>query len=100
MFRFTAQETSQLRESDYNFLYATDYSTWLDTAAEMYSEANGILGGLQGVEIQNHRRVKKDVFETVYADGTSILVNYSDFDVDVDGRTVKAMSYDVKKGGN
>lgn len=100
LFRFTAQETSQLRESDYNFLYATDYSTWLDTAAEMYSEANGILGGLQDVEIQNHRRVKKDVFETVYADGTSILVNYSDFDVDVDGRTVKAMSYDVKKGGN
>ena len=100
LFRLTAQETSQLRESEYNFLYATDYSIWLDTAAEMYKEVNGILGGLQEVEIQSHRKVQKEVFETVYADGTSILVNYSDFDVDVDGRTVKSMSYDVKKGGN
>ncbi len=99
LFRLTAKETSRLRDSEYNFLYATDYSIWLDTAVEMYNKANDVLGGLQDVEIQSHRKVQKDVFETVYADGTSILVNYSDFDVDVDGRTVKAMSYDVKKGG-
>lgn len=100
MFILTAKETSGLRDSAYNYLYASDYSIWLDTAAEMYKEVNGILGDLQDVEIQNHRRVQKDVFETVYADGTSILVNYSDYDVTVDGRTVKSMSYDVMKGGN
>ena len=100
LFRLTAEKTSQLRDSDYNFLYATDYSIWLDTAVEMYNKVNDVLGGLQNVEIQSHRRVSKDVFETVYADGTSIVVNYSDVDVDVDGRIVKAMSYDVKKGGN
>ena len=100
MFILTAKETSGLRDSKYNYLYASDYSIWLDTAAEMYKEVNGILGDLQDVEIQNHRRVQKDVFETVYADGTSILVNYSDYDVTVDGRTVKSMSYDVMKGGN
>ena len=99
MFIMTAKETSQLRDSDYNFLYASDYSIWLDTAAEMYAEVNEVLGDLQNVEIQNHRQVQKEVFETLYADGTSIIVNYSDYDVDVDGRTVKAMSYDVKKGG-
>ncbi len=99
MFLMTAKETSQLRDSAYNFLYASDYSIWLDTAAEMYAEVNGILGDLQDVEIQNHRQVQKEVFETLYADGTSIIVNYSDYDVDVDGRTVKSMSYDVKKGG-
>lgn len=100
MFIFTAKETSQLRDSGYNFLYASDYSIWLDTAAEMYKKVNEALGDLQDVEIQNHRRVQKEVFETVYADGTSIVVNYSDNDVDVDGRLVKSMSYDVKKGGN
>ena len=100
MFIFTAKETSQLRDSGYNFLYASDYSIWLDTAAEMYKQVNEALGDLQDVEIQNHRRVQKEVFETVYADGTSIVVNYSDNDVDVDGRLVKSMSYDVKKGGN
>ena len=100
LFRLTAKETSQLRDSEYNFLYATDYNIWLDTAADMYKEVNEVLGGLQEVEIQSHRKVQKEVFETVYADGTSIMVNYSDFDVEVDGRTVKAMSYDVKKGGN
>ena len=100
MFIFTAKETSQIRDSGYNFLYASDYSIWLDTAAEMYKKVNEALGDLQEVEIQNHRRVQKEVFETVYADGTSILVNYSDYDVEVDGRIVKSMSYDVKKGGN
>jgi len=100
MFTLTAQGTSQLRDSKYNYLYASDYSIWLDTAAEMYAKVNAVLGDLQDVEIQNHRRVQKEVFETVYADGTSILVNYSDYDVTVDGRTVKAMSYDVMKGGN
>ena len=100
MFIFTANETSQLRDSGYNFLYASDYNIWLETAAEMYKEVNTVLGDLQDVEIQNHRRVQKEVFETVYADGTSIIVNYSDNDVEVDGRLVKSMSYDVKKGGN
>lgn len=99
LFTLTAQGTSQLRDSEYNYLYASDYSIWLDTAAEMYATVNSVLGDLQDVEIQNHRQVQKEVFETVYADGTSILVNYSDFDVTVDGRTVKSMSYDVKKGG-
>ena len=100
MFIFTAKETSQIRDSGYNFLYASDYSIWLDTAADMYKKVNEALGDLQDVEIQNHRRVQDEVFETVYADGTSIVVNYSDNDVDVDGRLVKSMSYDVKKGGN
>ena len=89
-----------MKDSEYNYLYAADYSVWLDTAAEMYKELDGILGDLQSVEIKNHRKVEDHVFETLYENGTSILVNYGKKDVTVDGRTVKSMSYDVKKGGN
>lgn len=99
MFTVTAKDTGDIRDSDYNFLYASDYNVWRDTAVKMYGEINGILGGLQEVEIANHRRVQDDVFETLYADGTSILVNYSKKAVTVDGRTVESMSYNVKKGG-
>ena len=100
LFTITAKETSTLKDSEYNYLYAADYSVWLDTAAEMYKELDGILGDLQSVEIKNHRKVEDYVFETLYENGTSILVNYGKKDVSVDGRTVKSMSYDVKKGGN
>ena len=99
-FTITANSARVMKDSyQYNFLYCSDYKLWIDTAAELYEEINSILADLQTVEIQNHERLQKDVFKTTYANGTSVIVNYSDEAVTIDTVTVEANSYKVVKGG-
>ncbi len=100
MFTITANSARVMKDSyKYNFLYCSDYKLWIDTAAELYTELNDIMAELQTVEIQNHERLQKDVFKTTYANGTEIIVNYSDNAVAIDTLVIPSMSYEVVKGG-
>ena len=83
----------------YNFLYCSDYKLWIGTASELYEELNGAIGNLQTVEMKNHERVQKDVYKVTYADGTQVIVNYSDNAVTVDEMTIESNSYKITKGG-
>ncbi|MBU0714348.1 MAG: hypothetical protein KJ964_03195 [Verrucomicrobia bacterium] len=55
------------------------------------------LGALQKEFIESHRRVKDNVFETVYSNGTRVLVNYGNKSVSVGRKTVHAKSHAVVK---
>ncbi len=99
-FTITANSARVMKDSyKYNFLYCSDYRLWIDTAAELYKEINDAMADLQTVEMQNHERLQKDVYKTTYANGTQVIVNYSDEEVAIDTVTVDANSYKVMKGG-
>lgn len=46
----------------------------------------------------NHERLAPKVFRTSYANGTAVIVNYSNEAVTVDGVTVDSMNYTWSKG--
>ncbi len=100
MFTITANSARVMKDSyKYNFLYCSDYKLWIDTAARLYKELNGEMKELQTVEIQDHKMLQKDVFMTTYANGVSVVVNYSDEMFEIGNQGVKPMDYKVLKGG-
>lgn len=98
-FTFIDAPSSELQDTDYTYLYGSDYDLWKDDALSMYQEYNAALGHLFNQFITGHRYVADGVTETAYEDGTRVYVNYNYTDYSEGGVTVAARGYAVKKGG-
>ena len=78
--------------------YSTCYSDWADTIEEQYSVLNEINNHVRTETITAHVKRSEGVYETVYSNGFSVLVNYSDTGVTVDGIEVAPKGYAVRLG--
>ena len=95
---FTEKGTDQLKDTEFNYLYATRFDDYAETAAAEYQELASVLGPLQDKEMTGHRWIKDTLAETSYSDGTRILVNYDEVALTVDGNTIPAKGWYVVKG--
>mgnify|MGYP005804995355 CR=1 FL=1 len=59
-------------------LFSVRCSVWKDRLLEAYAAVNEVLGPVQGVPILKHRILTDGVRMTVYENGRSIAVNYTD----------------------
>lgn len=99
-FKWIYESNSLLKETDYDELYSVNYESWFEQAVQTYEQMNQDLGYLQNQRIVSHESVGEAVVKITYEDDSIVYVNYSDTDVLVDGNTVKAENYAVKRGGN
>lgn len=97
-FVFTEADSSKVKFTAFDYLYSTQYTTWLETAAEMYKQANEVLGPLQSVNMVDHQMLQEGVYKTVYENGAYTIVNYNDYEVQTDGHVIEAKDYVA--GGN
>lgn len=97
-FLWTYNQYRDLKESDYNSLYATDYTTGIDRAAALYEQFDELLGDVQGQRIVGHERLPGDVVRVTYEGGKQIAVNYGYADASVDGTAVPARSFAQVRG--
>ncbi|MGP3786770.1 DUF5696 domain-containing protein [Paenibacillus sp. 1A_MP2] len=95
-FQWTYEPSSKLKLTSYDSAYATDYAYWVDDAAALYKEANEVLGNLRNQLITEHERVQEGVVRVTYSGGASILINYTDDPVTMDGITVGGADYAVE----
>ncbi len=95
-FVFTWESTSDMKYSGLNSLYSTTFTTWIDKAAEVYSEVNSVLSQVTGETVTEHQVISEDVRIVTYSNGVVIYINYSNADVTVDGVQIPAMGYVVK----
>ena len=79
-------------------MYSLHYGTWLEEAADVYRRVNEVLGGTRNAVIEKHREIASNVFETVYSNGISVVVNYNDVPVELEAGTVGAMDF-MRIGG-
>lgn len=78
VFELTYEDSSILKEAQrYNILFSSQYELWLDTVVKEYQEQSVMMGYLQDIAIVDHRELAEDVYETVYEDGSRVIVNYS-----------------------
>lgn len=75
-FVLTAQPSWQLRYTLSSELFSTYYEDWTEEIARQFDVVSPVLGPLLDQFITDHRMVAPGVYETVYEDGTAILVNY------------------------
>lgn len=94
-FIFTWQETSEMKYSGLNNLYATTFATWVEDAQLVYDELNSVLGGVSGETIVSHEILSSGVRKVTYSNGTCIYVNYTRRAVSADGVQIPAMGYAV-----
>ncbi|MBO9599592.1 MAG: hypothetical protein J7559_17425, partial [Cohnella sp.] len=97
-FEWIYEPNYKVNKTDYDRLYAVNYELWIDQAAEIYKEVNGVLASVQGQRMVSHEKLEEGVFRTVYENGTYVIVNYNRSQASVDGKTIEAESY-VTGGG-
>lgn len=92
------EQSSVVKGTDFNYLYALHYGDWLDDAAEIYELANSVLKDVQDQLIIDHARLAENVYQTVYENGKRVIVNYNAEPVEVCGQVVDGLSFVVMEG--
>ncbi|MDF2645513.1 MAG: hypothetical protein K0Q73_1318 [Paenibacillus sp.] len=86
-------DSSAVKDSDYNELYALHYGDWLDQAAGFYKEAGTLLNEVRSHVITDHRKLAEGVVQTTFENGKKIIINYNATTVQVNNKQLEAMSY-------
>lgn len=63
-----------LQDTDYQKYYSAAYESWQDTIRQLAEELRE-LDSVNGQRLTGHRKVREQVYATVYEDGTVIYVN-------------------------
>jgi len=95
-YRWMYADPGKIKPLEYKQLYATYYKVWFDEAMQAYKEVNGILKQVRGQRIVDHNKLEEGVFKTTYENGLSVIVNYRQEAVVIDGVTIDAEQYYVK----
>ncbi|MHB1454060.1 MAG: DUF5696 domain-containing protein [Saccharofermentanales bacterium] len=74
-----------------------DYGYWFEEAVENYKDVSAYLHEVSDQAIVSHEQIGSGVYRTVFADGTRVLVNYTDHEVIVDETKVEAQDYAVER---
>ncbi len=92
-----SDDSYNLRETRLSSMYSSEFSLWKDTAVEYYKAQKQVNNPVFDQTIVKHECLAANVFKTVYSNGTTVYVNYSDQDVTVEDVTVKAENYALKE---
>lgn len=97
-FLITKESTHNLRFTNSEFIYTSEYDLWKETIANVDEYVEGALSEVSGLKMINHRYISLGLAEVTYEGGIVIYVNYNNFDVEVSpALTLEANSYQVVK---
>jgi hypothetical protein len=92
-FIWAYKDSSEIKNTEFDFWYSVNYKTWIAAAEQMYADSQKVLSTVRDQHIVDHKKLQGGVFETIYENGTWIKVNYNSTSVTVNGVTVDALSY-------
>lgn len=92
------EKNTVLKETSYEDLYSLYYGDWVDLMSNYYDDISSVLAQVANVDMVSHKQLEKNVFETTYANGVSVIVNYNDTAVTINGTKIDAVGYHVSGG--
>ena len=98
-FTFMARDAQSLQDSLYTGYYGASYSAWSAEAPRVIEAYQADMAGLNRQRIVGHEQPAPGLAVTRYEDGRSVLVNYTEEEVSLEGAVVPARSYLVTGGG-
>jgi len=98
-FRWFYREPSIIKDTTFADLYSCHYQYWLSEAVDIYLELKEFLSKVKDQRIVDHKRLAADVYQTVYENGVSVIVNYRSDPFEFDGVAIDGASYRVIEGG-
>lgn len=94
-FLWSYEQSSKLKYTRFDDMYSTHYKDWFDEAVSLYQELNEVLAPFRTQRMLEHKRHADGVVEVRYENGASILINYTDQAVEVNGILVEPQNYAV-----
>ena len=91
----TDEESSIFLDTNLNYIYSSQYKTWIDNASKDYSKLAKVLNGYCDKPITDHDVLTADVRATTYNNDRVVIVNYGSDDYNANGISVKAGGYTV-----
>ena len=88
-----AAETSEIVDTDYDYLYGTSFNLWQDDAVSKYKQYMPLLEKICSSVIISRREVSENVYETKYENGISVIVNYNPYEVKTGNIVVPAYGF-------
>lgn len=98
-FELTYRNTTDLRYTNYDLLFSSQYETWLPQVLDAYQAWEEALQPAAGLRITRHEKVTDGVFRTTYEDGTQVWVNYNEHMITREGVTIEGLGFTAVKGG-
>jgi hypothetical protein len=98
-FSFISEETSVLQETKFRQFYANEYDKWAADANALYQMFTADFAGLYDQAITGHAILSAGLTMTEYEDGTRVIVNSVDRNVNYEGVVINARSYVVLRQG-
>lgn len=95
-FTISAENVDVLKNSEYSDYFSMQYSVLADEIKAVYAEYSEGLAAIGSKEIVGHRMLADHVFETTYASGASVIVNYNKFPVAAAGSNLDALGYVIQ----
>lgn len=92
-FLLTWEDTSKLKETNYNSVFSSEFSEWQQRITETYDRFKTDFKDILGETIDSHKKVAEDVYCLQYSNGIKVYVNYNEESVTVDGITVSGLDY-------
>ncbi len=93
------EETSTLKDTDYDIYYYANYENWIETATAEYKLVDSILSGVSDSTITDYQVSDDDsLITTTYSNGTVIKVDLAEKTIDCDGTVYNLTEY-AEEGG-
>ncbi|KAB8131012.1 hypothetical protein F9U64_13595 [Gracilibacillus oryzae] len=92
-FKWINASNYTVKDTEFDYLYAVNYESWLEQAVEIYNEVNSILKSVENKQIKSHEKLKDGVYKTVYDNDMFVVVNYNQSSVTIEGNTIEPMGY-------
>jgi hypothetical protein len=98
-FTFMHESPAVLQGSRYQTFYANQYSTWAETAEQVYNEFIEQVGDIYNQFITDYRILESGVSVTEYENGVKVLVNKTNAPFNYEGHIIESRDYLVIRGG-
>ena len=93
-YKITYKSVDRLKENNYSELYSTEYKHNSENIKAMAETVAKEFAKIGTTEITGHKILGEKVFETTYATGVKVVVNYNTLPADVEGYgTIDAEGY-------
>lgn len=92
------QDSSAVKNTKFDYLYALHYGDWLELAASIYHKANKALQDVQNLRIIGHKQLMDNVYQTTYENGKAIIVNYNREAVNISNYVINGEDFIVMEG--
>jgi hypothetical protein len=98
-YEFIYTNAGEFNDSDYNSKFYASYDGWGAEAVKMYKMFDEIIGDVINVPIVKHRRIIENevqtAFETEFANGKTVYINLSTYELRVNGQRVDLSKYNI-----